>query len=791
MRFKLNSLIVSSLFVIFYILFNPLQTHASSSWYKYFNNPVLTKGNLGQWDEKYVYSGDVIKDGNIYKMWYTGADRFGKEQIGYATSLNGIVWEKYANNPVLGSGTSNEWDGFLASQATVLFDGNQYLMWYSGNNGIVSNENWKIGFATSLDGIHWQKFINNPVLIPSISGWDNKAVYQPVVIKTGINNFHLWYSATSTTASGPRWKIGYATSGDGINWTKYAGNPVLIVNQSWERIGGDGLGSPSVIYDGTRFLMWYHASGVGYAESLDGISWTKDPNNPVVPRDPFPAWDYFFLTDPNVIKDGSEFNLWYSGWKNYGDVSIGFASTSPSINYTPTPTITPSPTLPPKKPIIIVPGFGASINLDDFVLCNVSKSHDWKPIQKYKELYYDPLINTLKSAGLQENNDFYFYTYDWRQKPEDLAENFKKYLDNISLNHPLGTKFYMVGHSLGGLLLRSYVQIYADNKAYKILTAGTPHIGTLMSYPAWENGELAMIDDKFIKLFLNYLIVRCQLNPLNLQSGPDFNEIVLDNLILIKSRRQVVQSIAPILKSLLPVFDYLKKSGTVVNYVNMNQKNDFLISHPLPTPYNLPLTDTISGNNQSTLRFFNITDPAKGDVKKGDWVDGKIIGKENSSLGDNTILTSSSKINGLNTFEFDGDHQDVISASPAINFILNFLGLPLTLNINNSNVLKVNDENLIAVATDGIFNMKIIDSENNEINGDNNFIFMLRPKSGNYKLVINSNSDIETKIYVMLVKKNDEVKNKVYKAKIRKNKANNYYLYYSNTEAEEIRLTQE
>src|SRR5580765_2996210 len=55
---------------------------------------------------------------------------------------------------------------------------------------------------------------------------------------------------------------------------KFSGNPVLWPTESWEPPMATVYGS--VIRDGAKFKMWYKSGmGVGYAESDDGIQWTK------------------------------------------------------------------------------------------------------------------------------------------------------------------------------------------------------------------------------------------------------------------------------------------------------------------------------------------------------------------------------------------------------------------------------------------------------------------------------------------------------------------------------------
>lgn len=55
---------------------------------------------------------------------------------------------------------------------------------------------------------------------------------------------------------------------------KYEGNPVLWPSELWE--GHTAVIYGSVLRDGDKYRMWYHGgAGVSYAESADGIRWTK------------------------------------------------------------------------------------------------------------------------------------------------------------------------------------------------------------------------------------------------------------------------------------------------------------------------------------------------------------------------------------------------------------------------------------------------------------------------------------------------------------------------------------
>ncbi len=222
-----------------------------------------------------------------------------------------VHWTKYENNPVMVPGASGDWDEEFISPGSVIYHDSTYHMWYWGGNMEIGN--YLIGHAISPDGITWTKDTNNPVLDPGPEGsWDSTGVSDPTVIFND-SIFHMWY-----TGHGIDDRIGHATSPDGITWTKDTNNPVL----EW---GPDGdwddqwVSQPEVIFNGNEYHMWYTGyngigdqNRIGHATSPDGITWMKDPLNPVISYEAG-SWDYPQVRFPKVVLDTSKYHMWYSG----------------------------------------------------------------------------------------------------------------------------------------------------------------------------------------------------------------------------------------------------------------------------------------------------------------------------------------------------------------------------------------------------------------------------------------------------------------------------------------------
>ena len=45
-----------------------------------------------------------------WKMWYSGGEQYEPNAIGYATSKDGVHWEKYPSSPVLAPDPLHDWE---------------------------------------------------------------------------------------------------------------------------------------------------------------------------------------------------------------------------------------------------------------------------------------------------------------------------------------------------------------------------------------------------------------------------------------------------------------------------------------------------------------------------------------------------------------------------------------------------------------------------------------------------------------------------------------------------------
>ena len=263
--------------------------------------------------------------------WTTAADFEGGTLYGLdASSSPGQLrlatvapspWVKHPLNPILGPGSG--WEADWVDSPSVLYEGGVYKMWYQGCIGARCD----IGYATSPDGLNWTRSPSNPVLLANTSGWD-QTLGNPTVVHDG-TGYHMWYAGNGPLAI----QIGYATSPDGVVWTKVGSGPNFVGHQSWD---SGATSTPFVLKVGATFVLYFSghpgnfAYSIGRATSSDGVNWTEDLANPLMA--PQGGWEESRIHPTWVAPAGSGFEIYYTG--GYNAPQVGRAASVDGWNWT-------------------------------------------------------------------------------------------------------------------------------------------------------------------------------------------------------------------------------------------------------------------------------------------------------------------------------------------------------------------------------------------------------------------------------------------------------------------------
>lgn len=302
-------------------------TEAQPVFKKHLLNPVLIEGPDNAWDDRGATPLAILARGLDLHLWYQGWDGTSSAsycQTGYARSTDGIQWAKHSA-PVIPVGTQ-DWDSYDITPSNVLLDGSRYKMWPTVAG--PPNPLWspKVSYASAADETSWVRS-SQVVLGPGPAGkWDGQAAFWASVLPASAPNSHMmWYTGWDGTLIGsPRFhpdRIGLATATDETTWTKYAYNPVFSPGPpgAWD----DGaVFLPRVLRDTSTgvYHMFYAGRSlqkeefhVGYASSVDGVTWKRLPH-PVLSPGPPGSWDERGTVAGWVVIVQDTFHLWYGGW---------------------------------------------------------------------------------------------------------------------------------------------------------------------------------------------------------------------------------------------------------------------------------------------------------------------------------------------------------------------------------------------------------------------------------------------------------------------------------------------
>jgi len=228
--------------------------------------PLLDPGPPGTFDDAGVVLSWIVADEDTRYAYYVGwnlsvAVPF-RNALGLAVSRDGgRTFGKYSAGPIL---DRSVYDPCFVASACVLREAVGWRMWYVSCvrwelTPTQTRHLYHIKYAESQDGIHWQPTGQTCI---DFKSEDEYAISRPCVLKEdGI--YRMWYSYR-----GAAYRIGYAESGDGLHWERKDEEAGIDVSESgWdsEMIEYPFVFD----HDGERYMLYngngYGATGIGLA----------------------------------------------------------------------------------------------------------------------------------------------------------------------------------------------------------------------------------------------------------------------------------------------------------------------------------------------------------------------------------------------------------------------------------------------------------------------------------------------------------------------------------------------
>ena len=253
----------------------------------YDKNPIFKGTGMDTWDKQIRERGYILHEKGIYKMWYTGYNGGDTtiKYLGYATSKDGINWERYSQKLVF----HEKW----TEDMCVIKNEDKYYMFAEGRNDVAHS-------LVSDDGIKWKE--EGDLKIYSADGKSISGPYGTPTVWKENGKWYLFYERNDEA-------IWLAESKDHKTWTNVQDEPVIKTGP--EKYDSGAVAANQVVKYRGRYYLYYHASAdpmlsstmwtSNVAMSTDLIHWIKYPKNPIVPGD---------HSSPILVFDGKKYRLY-------------------------------------------------------------------------------------------------------------------------------------------------------------------------------------------------------------------------------------------------------------------------------------------------------------------------------------------------------------------------------------------------------------------------------------------------------------------------------------------------
>ncbi|CAI8830924.1 Glycosylase [Pseudomonas sp. IT-P12] len=198
---------------------------------------VIPLGELGCFDEHGIFPMNVLRHGNTVFGYTCGWNRRSSVSVDTAIGLaishdDGNTFERIGNGPVLAASLH---EPCLVGDGFVKVINGVFHMWYIFGTGwkkyasdVAPDRTYKIGHATSMDGIEWVKEESRQIISDRLGADESQAL--PTVVEIA-GRYHMFFcyreSFDFRKGKGRGYRIGHAWSEDLLGWTRDDDSPLL------------------------------------------------------------------------------------------------------------------------------------------------------------------------------------------------------------------------------------------------------------------------------------------------------------------------------------------------------------------------------------------------------------------------------------------------------------------------------------------------------------------------------------------------------------------------------------
>ncbi|GAB4024052.1 glycoside hydrolase family protein [Spirosoma koreense] len=230
-----------------------------------------------------------------------------------------VQFTPYSANPVFSGTGTSTWDQKIRERGYILHEGNTYHLWYTGYQDGAGKQK-ELGYASSADGLNWTRYAGNPI---HAATW----VEDMTVVKDG-NTYYMFAEGQNDIAH-------LLTSTDRIHWQERG--PLEIRYVDGKPLSQGPYGTPTAWKEGKTWYLFYERKdqAVWLAKSTDRKTWTNVQDEPVLAKGP-DDYDKYAVAMNQVIRHKGRYYAYYhaSAFADWHEWSTNVAVSDDLIHWT-------------------------------------------------------------------------------------------------------------------------------------------------------------------------------------------------------------------------------------------------------------------------------------------------------------------------------------------------------------------------------------------------------------------------------------------------------------------------
>lgn len=207
-----------------------------------------------------------------------------------------VNFTPYAGNPVFSGTGTDTWDTNIRERGWIMREADGWHMWYTGYRN-GPDEKMALGYASSPDGLNWTRFSDSPI-------FDTNWTEDMMIVK--------WEDTYYMFAEGQGDIAHLLTSADKIHWEDHGSLDVRQTNG--DPISPGPYGTPTALrVDSLWYLLYERGDlGIWLATSPDLVVWTNMQDEPVLEMGPEP-YDLYGLAVNQVVEYNGRYYAYFHG----------------------------------------------------------------------------------------------------------------------------------------------------------------------------------------------------------------------------------------------------------------------------------------------------------------------------------------------------------------------------------------------------------------------------------------------------------------------------------------------